>query len=183
VFDKEISFPEWYSLHSKYVNYSESDFVLNVKLDNYKYDTTNEREIVKITNERYWKTTEDDAQDFTYSLAIKDNEEIPKLDYTYGYVQNNIPVEGSLQKLNENLLNIGLWKINEKDVKIKIGNTQIKCDDDGTFHSNNLSCVLAKNIVIDTAVNSVGTIPSVDKVFVNRGLCIEKTETGKTPLL
>jgi hypothetical protein len=32
-------------------------------------------------------------------------------------------------------------------------------------------------------VNSVGTIPSVDKVFVNRGLCIEKTENGKTTLL
>lgn len=182
-FDKEITFPEWYSLHDKYINYNESDFVLNVKLDNYKYNTNEEKEIVKVTNERYWNTTVDDAQDFTYSLAIKEGDETPRIDYTYGYVQKNIPVDGNLQKLNENLLNIGLWKINEEDVKINVGDTKINCNPDGTFSSNDISCVLAKNVVVDTIVNESAPIPSVDKIFVNRGLTIEQTKNGVTTVL
>lgn len=182
-FDKEITFPEWYSLHDKYINYNESDFVLNVKLDNYKYNTNEEKEIVKVTNERYWNTTVDDAQDFTYSLAIKEGDETPRIDYTYGYVQKNIPVDGNLQKLNENLLNIGLWKINEENVKINVGDTKINCNPDGTFSSNDISCVLAKNVVVDTIVNESAPIPSVDKIFVNRGLTIEQTKNGVTTVL
>jgi hypothetical protein len=30
------------------------------------------------------------------------------MDYTFGYLQENIPVEGNIQKLNEKLLNIGV---------------------------------------------------------------------------
>lgn len=182
-FDKEIAFPDWYKLHDKYINFDQSDFVLNVKLDNYTYNTNEEKEIVKVTNERYWNTTADDAQDFTYSLAVKEGDEIPRIDYTYGYVQKNIPVDGNLQKLNENLLNIGLWKINEEDVKISVGDTKINCNPDGTFSSNDISCVLAKNIVVDTMVNESAPIPSVDKIFVNRGLTIEQTKNGVTTVL
>jgi hypothetical protein len=116
-------------------------------------------------------------------LAVKEGEDIPKLDYTYGYLQTGIPVEGNIQKLNENLLNIGLWKIDEKDVQIQVGDTAITCNEDGTFSGNELSCVLAKNIVIDTMVNSAASIPSVDKVFVNRGLTIERTEGGNVTVL
>lgn len=183
VFDKEVTFPEWYSLHDKYINYSESDFVLNVKLDGYNYNTNEEKEIIKVTNEKYWNTTIDDAQDFTYSLAVKEDDELPKLDYTYGYLQKNIPVDGNLQKLNENLLNIGLWKINEEEVKIYVGDTKINCNSDWTFSSNDVSCVLAKNVVIDTMVSESAPIPSVDKVFVNRGLTIEQTKNGVTTVL
>ena len=182
-FDKEIAFPDWYKLHDKYINFDQSDFVLNVKLDNYTYNTNEEKEIVKVTNERYWNTTADDAQDFTYSLAVKEGDETPRIDYTYGYVQKNIPVDGNLQKLNENLLNIGLWKINEEDVKISVGDTKINCNPDGTFSSNDISCVLAKNIVVDTMVNESAPIPSVDKIFVNRGLTIEQTKNGVTTVL
>lgn len=182
-FDKEIAFPDWYKLHDKYVNFDQSDFVLNVKLDNYKYNTNEEKEIVKVTNERYWNTTADDAQDFTYSLAVKEGDETPRIDYTYGYVQKNIPVDGNLQKLNENLLNIGLWKINEEDVKISVGDTKINCNPDGTFSSNDISCVLAKNVVVDTMINESAPIPSVDKIFVNRGLTIEQTKNGVTTVL
>ena len=182
-FDKEITFPEWYSLHDKYVNFNESDFILDVKLDNYTFNTKTEKEILKTTNERYWNTTEEDAQDFTYTLAVKEGEETPKLDYTFGYIQQNIPVEGNLQKLNENLLNIGLWKIAEKDVKIKVGDTDILCSPDGTFSSKNISCILAKNVVVDTMVNESISIPSVNKVFVNRGLTLERTENGITTIL
>lgn len=182
-FDKEIAFPDWYKLHDKYINFDQSDFVLNVKFDNYTYNTNEEKEIVKVTNERYWNTTADDAQDFTYSLAVKEGDETPRIDYTYGYVQKNIPVDGNLQKLNENLLNIGLWKINEEDVKISVGDTKINCNPDGTFSSNDISCVLAKNIVVDTMVNESAPIPSVDKIFVNRGLTIEQTKNGVTTVL
>lgn len=182
-FDKEITFPEWYRLHDKYVNYDESDFVLNVKIDNYKFNTNTEKEIIKATNERYWNTVPGNAQDFIYSLAVKEGEEIPKLDYTYGYLQENIPVEGNIKKLNENLLNIGVWKIPEKDILIKVSDTIIQCKPDGTFANNNISCVLAKNIVVDTLVNEAAPIPSVDKIFVNRNLNIEKTENGKTIVL
>lgn len=182
-FDKEITFPEWYRLHDKYVNYDESDFVLNVKIDNYKFNTNTEKEIIKATNERYWNTVPGNAQDFIYSLAVKEGEEIPKLDYTYGYLQENIPVEGNIKKLNENLLNIGVWKIPEKDILIKVSDTIIQCKPDGTFANNNISCVLAKNVVVDTLVNEAAPIPSVDKIFVNRNLNIEKTENGKTIVL
>ena len=182
-FDKEIAFPDWYKLHDKYVNFDQSDFVLNVKLDNYTFNTNTEKEILKTTNERYWKTTSEDALDFTYSLAVKEGEENPKLDYTYGYLQQNVPVDGNIQKLNENLLNIGLWKIDEQDVKISVGDTKITCNSDGTFSSNDISCVLAKNVVIDTMVNESAGIPSVDKVFVNRNLSIEQTKNGVTTVL
>lgn len=182
-FDKEITFPDWYKLHDKYVNFNASDFVIDVKLDDYQYKTDVEKEILTTTNEKYWKTTSEDAKDFTYSLAVKEGEDVPKLDYTYGYLQTGIPVEGNIQKLNENLLNIGLWKIAEEDVQIQVGNVAITCNEDGTFSSNELSCVLAKNIVIDTMVNSAASIPSVDKVFVNRGLTIERTENGITTIL
>lgn len=182
-FDKEITFPDWYKLHDKYVNFDQSDFELNVKLDNYTFTTSEEKEIIKTTNERYWNTTSDDAENFTYSLAVKEGEDTPKLDYTYGYLQKNIQVDGNLQKLNENLLNIGLWKIDEKDIKINIGDVAITCNSDGTFTTNDVSCILAKNVVIDTMVNSTYSIPSVDKVFVNKGLTIEKTENGKITIL
>jgi hypothetical protein len=121
--------------------------------------------------------------DFTYSLAVKEGEENPRLDYTYGYLQQNIPVDGNIQKLNENLLNIGLWKIDEQDVKISVGDTKITCNSDGTFSSNDISCVLAKNVVVDTMVNESSGIPSVDKVFVNRNLSIEQTKDGVTTVL
>ena len=183
VFDKEITFPDWYKLHDKYVNFNQSDFVLNVNLDNYTFNTDTEKEILTATNKRYWKTTSEDALDFTYSLAVKEGEENPKLDYTYGYLQQNISVDGNIQKLNENLLNIGLWKIDEQDVKISVGDTKITCNQDGTFSNNDVSCVLAKNVTINTMINESAGIPSVDKVFVNRNLSIEQTKDGVTTIL
>ena len=182
-FDKEITFPDWYKLHDKYVNFDPSDLEINIPLDNYKFNTSTEKEILKITNERYWNTSMNDSQDFTYSLAIKQDESVPKLDYTYGYLQENISVDGNIHKLNENLLNIGIWKIPEKDVFIKIGDTEILCNPDGTFSNNNISCLLAKNSVIDTITKSSTSIPSVDKVFINRGLVLERTVDGKTSTL
>jgi hypothetical protein len=94
-------------------------------------------------------------------------------------VQENIPVTGDIITLNENMLNYGLWKIPENEIFIKIGDTVINCNPDETFSDNNLSCVLAKNSVIDTVACETASIPSVDKVFINRGLTLEKTEISE----
>lgn len=183
IFDKEISFPEWYKLHDKYANFNPSDLEINFDLDDYTFTSSVEKEIIKTTNDRYWNTTLDDVCDFTYTLAIKEGEENPQLDYTFGYVQNNIPVSGNVNKLNEGLLNYGLWKIPEEEVQIKIGDTLFSCNVDGTF-SNTTSCLLAKNITIDTIVHGNAPIPSVDKFYVNRNLDLEQTDkNGNTVVL
>lgn len=182
VFDKEISFPDWYKLHDKYVNFNPNDFEINFSLENHSFTASTEKEIIKTTNERYWNTTFEDAQDFTYSLAIKEGDPIPKIDYTFGYVQENIPVTGSVQKLNESLLNYGIWKIPENEIAIKVGNKNVTCDSSGNF-STVTDGALAKNFVLDTIVNSSVAIPSVEKKYVNRGLDIEKTENGVTTVL
>ena len=175
VFDKELSFPDWYKLHDKYSTFNPEDLEINFDLNNYTFTSSVEKEIIKTTNERYWNTSLDDVYDFTYSLAIKEGEENPQIDYTFGYEQDNIPVSGNINKLNEGLLNYGIWEIPAKDVAITIGNTTISCNDDGTF-SDTTSCLLAKNTVIDTIIHDSSPIPSVDKVYVNRNLDLEQTD-------
>lgn len=182
-FDKEITFPEWYKLHDKYANYNPKDFVLNVSLDDYVFNTNVEKELINKTNERYWNTTSEDASEYTYSLAIKNGDENPQLDYTFGYLQENIHVDGDIKKLNDSLLNYGVWKIPEKDIQIQIGNTSVTCKSDHTFSSDKVSCLLAKNVIIDTVAHSSAQIPSVDKVFVNRGLTLEQTVNGTKTIL
>ena len=111
---KKSLFPDWYKLHDKYVNFDQSDFV-NVKLDNL-YNTNEEKEIIKINKRTilkycWWCR-------ILHILALKKGRK-SWIDYTYGYVTKNIPVDGNLQKLNENLLNIGLFeKLTKRMLKL-----------------------------------------------------------------
>jgi hypothetical protein len=53
IFDKEISFSEWYKLHDKYAKFNPDDLHININLDNHEFTTTTEKEIIRVSNEKY----------------------------------------------------------------------------------------------------------------------------------